>query len=364
MQASWEVQDGSLRHDVEDGLPRRDSRDGSLRHGTQDGSLRRTVSILVPLYDEEDVIGLLIEEIEAFRKKRPEVTEVIFVNDGSRDRTAEKVRRLTQGKPGYRLVGFSRNFGHQIAITAGIERVSTDAVVIMDADLQDPLYVAGQMIDRWREGYDVVYGIRGERDGVTWFRRTAMYLFYRFFDRMTDIDAPLDTGDFRLISREVIDAYKRFGERQPFVRGLIAWLGFQQIGIRYARPARAAGTSKYPFRKHWRLATSGITSFSDKPLRYAVSVGILLALVSVAGLVWVLMSKVVFGVETAGWASLIFVAFFFGGAQLFFLGIVGTYIARVYNEVKARPRYVVQDVWRSDWVSEPVGERAVEPVVE
>ena len=308
---------------------------------------RNTVAIVVPLYNEEAVVPLLIEEIEAYRTTHPEVTQVVLVDDGSRDATARGVRRLTNGKEGYTLLRFSRNFGHQIAITAGLEFVETDAAVIMDADLQDPFWMVSKMIEKWREGYDVVYGIREEREGETVFKRAATYLFYRFFQRMSDVEAPLDTGDFRLISREVLDAFARLHERQPFVRGLIAWLGFNQTGIRYTRPARAAGKTKYPLKKLWRLATDGITSFSDKPLWYAVGIGMAISLLSVLGLIWVLINKFVFGVPV-GWASLIFAAFFFGGIQLFFLGIVGAYLARVYEEVKSRPRYILKETWSSD----------------
>lgn len=321
---------------------------------------RQTVGLVVPLFDEEDVLPILIDEIEAFRAAHPEVTEVVLVDDGSRDRTAEHVRLLTEDLPGYTMIRFSRNFGHQIAITAGMEFISADAAVIMDADLQDPLSVVKDMIDTWRDGYDVVYGIRDDREGETLFKRAATYLFYRFFDRMSDVDVPLDTGDFRLISREVLDAYKELTERQPFVRGLVAWLGFNQTGIRYSRPARAAGKTKYPFRKLWRLATGGITSFSDKPLWYAAAIGTSIALMSAVGLVWVLVEKYVLGVEIVGWSSLIFAAFFFGGVQLLFLGIVGAYLARVFEEVKKRPRYVLRDVWTSgDAVADPSNRQAV-----
>lgn len=307
---------------------------------------RKTVAIVVPLYNEEAVVPLLIGEIESYRAAHPEVVEVVFVDDGSRDATAIRIRDLTEHKAGYRLLRFSRNFGHQIAITAGLEFVTADAAVIMDADLQDPFWVVTKMIEKWREGYDVVYGIREDREGETLFKRGATYLFYRFFEKMSDVEAPLDTGDFRLVSREVLNAYNALQERQPFVRGLIAWLGYNQIGVRYSRPARAAGRTKYPFGKLWRLATDGITSFSDKPLRYAVAIGMTIALGAVVGLVWVLVDKFLFGVPV-GWASLIFAAFFFGGVQLFFLGVVGAYLARVYEEVKGRPRYIMKEVWSS-----------------
>lgn len=304
------------------------------------------MAFIIPLYNEAEVLPLLLEEIEAYRAAHPEVVQVVFIDDGSRDRTAELVRELTAERSGYVLLRFSRNFGHQVAITAGMHFVDTDAAVIMDADLQDPLWVVTEMIAQWRAGYDVVYGIREQRQGETRFKRAATYLFYRFFERMTDLHAPLDVGDFRLVSRPVLEAYRQLNERQPYVRGLISWLGFNQTGIRYTRPARAAGASKYPLRKLLQLATDGITSFSDRPLRYAAGVGMLTALGSVLGLVWVVLDKFLFGVP-AGWASLIFAAFFFGGLQLFFLGVVGAYLARVYEEVKARPRYILRDVWAS-----------------
>ncbi len=320
---------------------------------------RNTVAVVVPLYNEEAVVPLLIEEIEAYRVTHPEITQVVLIDDGSRDATAADVRRLAAGKEGYVLLRFSRNFGHQIAITAGLEVVEADAAIIMDADLQDPFWVVTKMIEKWRDGYDVVYGVREEREGETVFKRAATHLFYRFFKRMSDVEAPLDTGDFRLISREVLDAFNKLQERQPFVRGLIAWLGFTQTGIRYARPARVAGKTKYPLKKLWRLATDGITSFSDKPLWYAVGIGMGLSLLSVLGLIWVLVDKFVYGVPV-GWASLIFAAFFFGGVQLFFLGIVGAYLARVYEEVKSRPRYILKERWSSDahcWEQVPTSVR-------
>ena len=308
---------------------------------------RDTVGLVVPLYNEEDVLPSLISEIETYRIDHPEIEQVVFIDDGSVDGTARLVKDLTAGREGYLLVRFSRNFGHQIAVTAGLHMVETDAAVVMDADLQDPLWVVTEMIDKWREGFDVVYGIRQQRDGEPWLRRTAMKLFYRYFRHMSDIDAPADTGDFRLLSRPVIDAFRRLEERQPYVRGLVSWIGFNQTGIEYHRPARAAGRSKYSYRHLIRLATDGITAFSHKPLRYAAGIGMGTSLLAAAGLVWVVLDKLLFGAER-GWASIIFAVFFFSGLQLFFLGIVGVYIARVYEEVKARPRYIVREEWNSE----------------
>ena len=309
---------------------------------------RRTVAFVIPLYNEEEVFPLLFEEIEAYRAAHPEVVQVVFIDDGSRDATARLVREHTAGKAGYVLLRFSRNFGHQLAVTAGMEFVETDAAVILDADLQDPLEVVTEMIAQWQAGYDVVYGIRQQRQGEPWPRRAAMWVFYRLFHRLSDIDAPLDAGDFRLVGRPVLDAYRRLQEQQPYVRGLISWIGFNQTGVPYVRPPRAAGTTKYPFRKLLRLATDGIFSFSDRPLRYAVRAGLLVVGLSMLGLVWIVVQKYVVGVSVTGWASVIFALFFFGGVQLFFLGILGAYMNRVYDEVKARPRYIVRERWHSD----------------
>lgn len=308
---------------------------------------RETVAFVIPLYNEEEVFPMLFKEVEAYRAEHTEVTQVIFIDDGSRDRTAELVRSYTAERPGYTLLRFSRNFGHQIAITAGMHFVEADAAVVLDGDLQDPLWVVTEMIEKWREGYDVVYGIRKKRQGEPLLRKAAMRVFYRFFQRITDINAPLDAGDFRLVSRRVLDAYASLHERQPYVRGLISWIGFNQTGVAYERPGRAAGETKYPYRQLIKLALDGITSFSYKPLELAVRVGLVLAGLSMLGLLWVVAVKLMASDLLPGWASIVFVGFFFGGLQLFFTGVLGTYLARVYEEVKARPRYIIQERWQS-----------------
>lgn len=309
---------------------------------------RSSLGLVIPLYNEEAVVPALIESIESYRADRPYVTEVVLVDDGSTDLTAGLVLHHARDLPGYRLIQFSRNFGHQLAITAGVEAARSDAVVVLDADLQDPLEVVDEMVDRWRAGYDVVYGIRRRREGDSWFRRALSAVFYRAFQRLADTDAPLDVGDFRLISRDVIDAFSTLQERQPYVRGLVSWLGFNQTGVEYDRPARTAGRSKYPFRKLMQLASDSILAFSDRPLRYAARFGFVVSALSVVGLIWSVLARIFQPDLISGWASLIFTAFFFGGLQLFFLGVVGAYLARVYDEVKARPRYIVRRTWSSD----------------
>ncbi len=310
---------------------------------------KSSVSLVIPLYNEEDRLPGLVAELEAFRAAQPVVNEVILVDDGSSDGTAALARSLTAGRPGYSLVRFSRNFGHQVAVTAGLHLAGGDAVVILDADGQDPLDVVPTMIERWREGFDVVYGVRRSRSADSWLQRTTARGFYRFFQRFTEVRAPVDAGDFRLLSRRVVEAYRGLGEQQPYVRGLVAWLGFNQVGVEYDRPARSAGASKYAWRHRVRLAMDGLASFSGRPLRYAVRLGILTAIAAVAGLAWVVAAKWS-GDTVPGWASLTFVAFFFGGVQLFFLGVVGSYVARVYEEVKGRPRWIVQERWDSDGI--------------
>ncbi len=307
---------------------------------------RNSVALVIPLYNEEEMLPVLIEEIEQFRARMPEVCQVILVDDGSQDATQSIARKLTSDREGYVLVSFSRNFGHQLAVTAGMHFATTDAAVILDADLQDPLDVVEQMIAKWREGYDVVYGVRKKRDGDSLLQRGTARLFYRFFRRMTDLDAPLDTGDFRLVSRAVLDAYDNLGEQQPYVRGLISWLGFNQVGVEYHRRARAGGESKYAWRDRLRLALDGIASFSGRPLRFAVRLGLGVSALSMIGLVWVVFARYSLNSTVPGWASILFVGFLFGGLQMFFLGVVGSYLARVYEEVKGRPRYIVRDVWR------------------
>ncbi len=305
------------------------------------------VTLIIPVYNEESVLPLLVREMEIFRSGRNEDIQVLFIDDGSTDDSVGVIRSATAALTGYSLVQFSRNFGHQLAVTAGIELCKSEAAVIMDADLQDPLETAGKMIDAWHEGYDSVYGVRSERENVGILQRLTARMYYRFFRSFTGVEAPVDAGDFRLISRKVMDAYKQFGEQQPYVRGLVSWLGFKQKGIDYVRPGRAAGKTKYPWSRRFELAIDGIASFSGKPLKYAVRLGLLVSTGSFLGLIWVLLTKYVFQTAITGWASLIFVGFFFGGIQLFFLGVLGSYLARVYEEVKGRPRYVVSEVWLS-----------------
>ena len=308
---------------------------------------RRTLALIFPVYNEVEVLPALLDAVSSFRAERPFVRQVIFVDDGSTDDSVALIKGRVNEDEGVEVISLSRNFGHQLAITAGIAGVRTDAAVILDADLQDPLYVVDEMIARWREGRDVVYGIRVKRKGEPFYKRMAAAAFYRFFRWMADVEMPLDTGDFRLISRPVIDAFNAIDDPQPFVRGIIAWLGYEQVGVPYVREPRAAGTSKYTLGKLIGLALSGLTSFSEKPLRLATRFGLFTAVLSLAGLAGYLTTALLTSTEISANTALVFMGFFFGGVQLLFLGIIGIYLIRVYGEVKSRPRYVIASKWHS-----------------
>ncbi len=301
------------------------------------------ISVIVPLYNEEEVILESYKRLSGVMQGIGEAYELVFINDGSRDKTALLAAELVKKDKCVRLISFSRNFGHQIAITAGMDYAKGDAVVIIDADLQDPPEVIPQMVEKWKEGYHVVYGKRIKRHGETVFKKFTAKVFYRFLRRMTEVNIPTDTGDFRLMDRKVCDAMKKLGERNRYVRGLVSWVGFKQYALEYVRDERFAGETKYPLKKMLRLATDGITSFSYKPLKLATFTGFLLSGLSFLYLLIVLCQKLL-GVPTAwGWASLLAVQLFFNGVVLIILGIIGSYIGRIYEECKGRPLYIVQE---------------------
>jgi dolichol-phosphate mannosyltransferase len=269
--------------------------------------------------------------------------EVLFVNDGSRDRSMELLRGIAQAEPRYRILSFARNFGHQTAITAGVDYARGEAVVVMDADLQDPPEVVLEMVAKWREGFDVVYGRRRGRAGETWFKLLTARWFYRVFAAMIPIEVPLDTGDFRLMSRKVVVALRELREVHRFVRGMVAWVGFKQTEVVYDRPGRFAGETKYPLRKMVRFALDGITSFSVLPLRFATYLGMLTSLGSVGVIAYALLAKYLYHQAVPGWTALMIIVTIFASVQLLMIGILGEYVGRVYEEVKRRPLYVVGD---------------------
>ncbi|NLU36730.1 MAG: glycosyltransferase family 2 protein [Clostridiales bacterium] len=301
-------------------------------------------SVVVPMYNEEEVIGETYRRLKEVMDETGEAYELIFVNDGSRDRSAEIITELALKDKNIRLIDLSRNFGHQIAVTAGLDYAQGQAVVIIDADLQDPPEVIPRMLEKWREGYDVVYGKRLKREGETFFKKFTAYLFYRILAALTDGNIPKDTGDFRLIDRKVCDVMKNMNEKNRFLRGMINWVGFRQTAVEYIREERWAGETKYPLKKMLKLASDGILSFSYKPLKLATYMGFLLSVSGFLYLIYVLYQKLFTDKTITGWASIIAVNLVFNGITLLILGILGEYVGRIYEEVKNRPLYIVKKV--------------------
>jgi glycosyltransferase involved in cell wall biosynthesis len=310
------------------------------------------LSIVVPLYNEEGNVAPLVERIAGIAERLPGIAtyEIVLVNDGSRDGTLLKIRDEMRRRPNIVLVNLSRNFGHQIAATAGIDIAQGSAVVLMDGDLQDPPELIEQFIERWREGYDVVYAVRRTRKGESPFKLLTARMFYRTIKRLTNVSIPVDTGDFRLMSRRVVDSLKRSHERHRFLRGMVSWVGYNQIGVEYDREERLSGETKYPFSKMVKFAIDGITSFSDVPLRFASYLGFTVSTAAfIYAIVIILFKAFHFGTPeyARGWASTMVAILFLGGVQLIGIGILGEYIGRIYDEVKARPLYLIADIERS-----------------
>ena len=302
------------------------------------------VTVVVPCFNEEDVIAETHARLSAALAAIPAIEyEILYVDDGSADRTAELLRGLRAGDRRVRVVQLSRNFGHQIAVTAGIEHATGDAVVLIDADLQDPPEVIGEMVDRWREGYEVAYGVRTDREGESAFKRWTASVFYRLMSKVTDTDIPVDTGDFRLMDRKVVDALLAMPERDRFVRGMVSWTGFRQVGVPYRRAARFAGESKYPIGKMLRLAIDGIASFSAAPLTIATYLGFFASAVALLGMAYALVLRVFTSNWVTGWTGMMLAILFLGGIQMISLGIIGEYVGRIYGESKRRPLYLVQE---------------------
>lgn len=268
--------------------------------------------------------------------------ELIFIDDGSSDGSYEILRELARADASVRVLRFSRNFGHQIAITAGVDEARGDCVVVIDADLQDPPEVIVPMVEQWRDGFDVVYGVRSERDGETAMKLMTASIFYRLLGRITNVQIPANVGDFRLMSRRMVDQLKLLREKDRFVRGLVSWVGFRQTGVTYHRQARTAGVTKYPLGKMVKFAFDGITSFSTAPLKLATWMGYVAALLAVLYLLSVFVQRAL-GHTVEGWATIMVAMLFLGSVQLICLGILGEYLGRVFTEVKPRPMYVIQE---------------------
>lgn len=300
-------------------------------------------SIIAPIYNEVDNLPVLYSRVSEVMNGTEEAWELILVDDGSKDGSNEVIRKLASADERVRPVIFARNFGHQIAVTAGLDYSRGDAVIIIDADLQDPPEVIHDLIAKWREGYEVVYAVRKEREGETWFKKTTAALFYRIIYRITDVKIPLDTGDFRLIDRKVVNIMSKMRERHRFLRGIGAWVGFKQIGVEYNRAARFAGETKYPLKKMLKLALNAITGFSYFPLQVATYIGFISAGLSILAIPVVIVLRLISAPQLTGQATTLIMVLFLGGVQLISIGIIGEYIGRIYDEVKGRPLYIVAE---------------------
>ncbi len=301
------------------------------------------VTAVVPCFNEEAAISKTHARLSKVLTSLSCEHEIVYVNDGSRDRTACLLAELQESDSHVRVVSLSRNFGHQIAVTAGIELASGDGVVLIDADLQDPPELIPEMVALWRQGFDVVYGQREQRAGETFFKRFTARLFYKCINRLSEIPIPLDTGDFRLMDRRVVDVLRDMPEKDRFIRGMVSWVGFRQTPIRYKRQARVAGETKYPLTKMIRFALDGITSFSRIPLKVAGILGLLSCSLAFVGIVYSLVVRLLTDNWEPGWTTLMLVVLFLGGAQLMCLGIIGEYVGRTFMEGKRRPLYVIRE---------------------
>jgi dolichol-phosphate mannosyltransferase len=308
----------------------------------------KLISIVIPIYNEEKLIAELYRRLCSAIDMFPDKYryELIFVNDGSKDRSLQFLRDFQREDERIRIVDFARNFGHQKAITAGVDFAAGDAIVVMDGDLQDPPETISNFIKKWEEGYHVVYGVRTKREGETHFKLWTASLFYRMLSSLSEVEIPLDAGDFRLIDRRVALQLRNVREENRYIRGIVSWLGFKQIGVQYARDQRYAGETKYTLRKMLRFAIDGVTSFSEKPLFLSSYLGLLVATFSIAWGIWIIVQRILGISETIlGWSSIIVAVLFLGGVQLCCIGILGQYLGRIYGQIKQRPLYIVGDLY-------------------
>lgn len=305
--------------------------------------MKITYSIVAPIYNEFENIPELYRRVSEVMNSINEPWELIMVDDGCSDGSTDRIRELAAKDDKVRPVIFARNFGHQIAVTAGMDYSRGEAVVVIDADLQDPPEAILELIKKWKEGYEVVYAIRSEREGESWFKLATASLFYRVIYRITDVKIPLDTGDFRLIDRKVVDVMSKMREKHRFLRGMSSWIGFKQIGVEYKRSARLSGVTKYPLKKMLKFATDGITGFSYFPLQIATYLGFFAAGVSVIAIPVVALLRLTGYHFFEGQTTTLMSVLFLGGVQLISLGILGEYIGRIYDEVKGRPLYIVRE---------------------
>lgn len=300
-----------------------------------------TFSIIAPVYNEEPIIHELHRRVSQVMDGIGEPWELIIVDDGSRDRSLEVAMEVHAKDPRVHIVSFARNFGHQLAVTAGLDYAQGDAVIVIDADLQDPPELIPKMIEKWREGYQVVYAVRSERRGESWFKLLTARLFYRIIYRITDVDIPLDTGDFRLMDRSAVGAMNRMREHRRFIRGMASWVGFKQTGVEYVREERYAGETKYPLKKMVRFAMDAITGFSYFPLQVAIYISLILAIIALLAIPVVALLRLAGQYVLQGQATTLVVLLLMSSFQLFFLFLLGQYVSRMYDEVRDRPLYLV-----------------------
>lgn len=303
--------------------------------------MQPTFTIIAPVYNEAESLPVLYQRVKEVMEPTGEPWELMLIDDGSKDGSTDMIRSLAKQDERVRPIIFARNFGHQIAVTAGLDYSRGQAVVIIDSDLQDPPEVILDLIAKWREGFEVVYAVRTEREGETWFKTFTASLFYRLIYQITDVKIPLDTGDFRLMDRKVVNVMNSMREKHRFLRGMSAWVGFKQTGVPYKRAARFAGSTKYPFRKMFRLALNAIIGFSYFPLQVATYLGFIAALISIIAIPIVVIGRLAGNGAFFGQATTLIAVLFLGGVQLICVGILGEYIGRIYDEVKGRPLYIV-----------------------
>ena len=318
------------------------------------------LSVVVPAYNEHEVLDQFHQRLGAVLDRLPAGTEIVYVNDGSNDATIEVMRRLRDVDPRVAIVDLSRNYGKEVALTAGLDFARGDAVVVIDADLQDPPELIPDLVAHWQEGYDVVYGKRAAREGETWVKKLTAHYFYRFIRSVSKVQIPEDAGDFRLLSRRAVESLKQLREQHRFMKGLFAWIGFPQKAVPYRRDPRYAGETKWNYWRLWNFAIEGITSFSIAPLKLASYVGVLTAVAAFAYGAFILVRTLLFGNPVPGYPSLLTVILFLGGLQLLALGVIGEYLGRMFNETKRRPLYYVQECLPSSpWP--PMSVRSPEP---
>jgi dolichol-phosphate mannosyltransferase len=305
--------------------------------------MKPVLSVVAPIYNESATLPEFYRRVRQVLDDLNESWELVLVDDGSKDDSANLIRELAAKDSRVRPVIFARNFGHQVAVTAGLDFSRGDAVVIIDSDLQDPPEVIPSLVEKWRQGYEVVFAVRTEREGESWFKLLTASLFYRLIYRITDVDIPLDTGDFRLLDRKVVNVMNQMRERHRFLRGMSVWVGFRQIGVPYKRAARFAGETKYPLKKMIRFASDAITGFSFFPLQLATYIGFICAAISILAIPVVIALRTAGSHELSGQATTLIAVLFLGGVQLISLGILGEYIGRIYDEAKGRPLYIVRE---------------------